>query len=72
MKKRFFAFFILALLVMAGISLTENKVLLAGDPIIITQPPTRGPVPTTDKPTKKKLAVISNFDLERNSSAFTV
>jgi hypothetical protein len=71
MKKRFFAFFILTLLVMSGISLTENKVLLAGDPIIITQPPTRGPVPTQDRPTKK-LAVISNCNLVKNSNAFTV
>lgn len=42
-----------------------------GDDIIII-PPVRMPIPTPDKPTKKKLAVISNFDLERSSSAFTV
>jgi len=72
MKKLFFAIFILALLIMSGISLTENKVLFAGDPIIITQPPTRSPVPTPDKPTKKKLAVISNCDLIGNSATFTV
>ncbi len=44
--------------------------LYCGDDIIII-PPVRSPVPTQDRPTKK-LAVISNCDLVKNSNAFTV
>jgi hypothetical protein len=73
MKKTFFSILVLMFLSVSCLILnsTEQAILISGDPVIVL-PPVKGPVPTQDKPTKKKLAVISNFDLERSSSAFTV
>lgn len=73
MKKRFLKVIVLAFVATSSFIFypCDDLVLIASNPDI-TIPPIKSPTPTQDKPTKKKLAVISNFDLERNSSAFTV
>lgn len=72
MKKLLFSFMVFVGLIISSnlLNSSENHKMITGDPIIIA-PPVRSPVPTQDRPTKK-LAVISNCDLVKNSNAFTV